>query len=242
MPEANAKHQLELAAGICAVLLPGGTFEMGSTDGFDDERPVRSVTLSPFYMSVHPVTVAQYYRFCADSGYEKPVKYFNQYFWRKDDHPIVHITWSDAAAFCNWISRVTGMHCQLPTEAQWEYSARSGHNSNYYPWGGSFDASFCTHGLDRKWAGTTPVGSYAPNGFGLYDMAGNVREWCQDWYAPYSAATNSDPTGPEVGEEKVQRGGGWTDNYASAYRCSNRVRDYPENCCGSTGFRVVLRV
>ncbi len=240
MPDLNIAERIETASGIRVVLLPGGTFEMGSANGFDDERPIRSITLIPFYISVCPVTVAQYYRFCAATGYEKPVKFFNQYFWRKENHPIVHVTCSDAGAYCSWLTGITGMQCQLPTEAQWEYSARSGKDSNDYPWGRDFDASLCAHGLARKWAGTTEVGSYAPNGFGLYDMAGNVREWCQDWYAPYNASSVINPRGPQNGEEKVQRGGSWTDNYASDYRCSNRVCDYPENACGSTGFRIVV--
>ena len=216
--------------GIEFVRIPGGTFQMGDTfgDGMDEERPVHNVTISDFYLSKYEVTVAQYRAFCQATGNQMPEA--PDWAWR-DNHPMVNVTWSEADAFCEWAEG------RLPTEAEWEYAARSGGKKVKYPNGDTLtsrDANFGNN-VDR----TTPVGSYPPNKLGLYDMAGNVCEWCADWYDEnyYQSSPEENPTGPSSGECRVLRGGSWYDGPWWC-RVSLRVRDRPGKWSVVVGFRV----
>lgn len=179
------------------LLIPGGSYRMGSQRGYAEERPVHTVPVNPFYMDEKPVTNAEYLAFCEDTGRPHPDSprwadcphYFEDY----PDHPVVNVSWEDAAAYAAWAGK------RLPTEAEWEYAAAGGLDAPLYPWGDEAPdgtrANFADKNSDFPWKDpaqddgykyTSPVGSYSPNGYGLYDMAGNVAEWVEDWFFDYA--------------------------------------------------------
>lgn len=173
----------------------------------------------------------------------------------RDDHPVIHVSWNDAAAYATWLG------CRLPTEAEWERSARGGFDQAPYPWGDEltpggrhlsnvWQGDFPTHntGADGH-LGTAPVDAYPPNAFGLYGMTGNVWEWTADWFSPdwHAVAadrTRMDPTGPPTGESKVLRGGSYLchESYCNRYRVSARTHNVADTSLGHTGFRVATDV
>jgi formylglycine-generating enzyme required for sulfatase activity len=192
------------------VKIPAGTFQMGCAPGdiecSNDEKPRHVVTIStPFLMMIMPVTVAQYRRFAKATRREmRSAPPFEQ----GDDHPIINLTWADAVAYCGWAGG------RLPTEAEWEYAARGGRDGLKYPWGDSIshdNANFKGTGGRDRWKYTSPVGSFEANGFGLFDMVGNVWEWCADLYGDkyYASSPATDPQGPSLGSSRVLRGGSW---------------------------------
>lgn len=195
------------------ILIPGGTFEMGS--GTDrDHSPAHAVTLDPFYIDRCEVTNADYFAFCRSMGHRLPA------FWGLDafrsgpdypDHPVVGVSWHDAIAYTGWRG------ARLPTEAEWEYAARGGVAGKAYPNGDEIDPADGNYARSGK-GGPIPVGSYPANGFGLHDMLGSVVEWVWDRYAPdyYSSSPGVNPRGPETPVDRpepvlfrVIRGGGW---------------------------------
>jgi len=230
------------------VKIPAGKFLMGSPasdeDRADDEGPQHEVTISkPFFMGVHEVTVAQFDQFVKDSGYawEKPVYSFPQ----RGDHPATATTWDHAQAFCQWLTRKSGRTISLPSEAQWEYACRAGTTTKYFS--GDYAenllgyAHFASDGWDVAATNSpmfAPVGSFKPNAFGLYDMHGNLLEWCQDFYAPYVAGAQTDPTGPATGGKRVVRGGGWPGS-AEKCRAARRYQAAAGRAFNRDGFRVV---
>jgi formylglycine-generating enzyme required for sulfatase activity len=167
----------------------------------------------------------------------------------RGDHPAVHVSWNDAQVFCAWSGT------RLPTEAEWEYAARGGLVGHHFPWGDDlepdgehrmnvFQGNFplentCADG----YAGTAPVGSYEPNGYGLYNMTGNVWEWCADWFDPcyYAVSPADDPPGPASGTHRVMRGGSYLchASYCNRYRVDARSANEPDSSTGNLGFRVV---
>ena len=165
------------------------------------------------------------------------------------DHPVVHVSWNDAKAYCKWA------HRRLPTEAEWEFAARAGREAQRYPWGnelrpdgewrcniwqGSFPNS---NSMDDGWLATAPVRSFRPNGFGLWQMIGNVWEWCEDWHDPSYYATSPwrDPAGPDAGRLRVLRGGSYLchESYCNRYRNAARSSNTPDLSAGNLGFRTV---
>lgn len=217
-----------------AALLPpltavkGGTFEMGSRDGQPDEQPVRRVTLSDFEIGKYEVTNAQYKAFCDATRRPYPEEpnfaRLRNYFLDYPNHPVVRVSWDDANAYCIWLSERTGDLYRLPTEAEWEYVAR---NSPI--------------GWDSYNSGGAPheVGTSPPNELGIYDLMGNVWEWCADWYGPYPSEPQTNPKGAPRGTHKVLRGCSW---YFSTVPCrpTSRFRFDPTlNYWFNGGFRVV---
>jgi formylglycine-generating enzyme required for sulfatase activity len=248
------------------VVIPAGEFWMGSKederDRYDNEGPRHRVHLStPFAMGRFPVTVGEYLRFVEATGSHAPewAEAGSQYnvetgtddhykqlgaALTREDHPIVGVSWHDALAYTEWLSAETGEMYRLPTEAEWEYAARAGTETRYW-WGdevekGHANCATCGSQWDRQ--STSPVAAFAPNPFGLHDMLGNVWEWCQDWYGPYSSEPVTDPTGPteptEEGALRVVRGGSFVYG-AEVLRCAYRDRRRPELRRWDRGLRCV---
>lgn len=169
----TTKNAAEIVSGVdgaTMVLIPAGTFQMGSTIGDSDEHPVHTVTLNAFYMDIHEVTNARYQKFVQSTGYPQPPLSHNPRF-NAPDAPVVRVNWRDAAAYAAWANK------RLPTEAEWEYAARGGLTGKRYPNGDIItyaDANFGNIGGADTWKWTAPVGSFPPNGYNLYDMAGNA--------------------------------------------------------------------
>jgi sulfatase modifying factor 1 len=197
-----------------------------------------------FWLSGTPVTVGAYKRFIqARTDITMPdAPSFNSD-WSKEDHPIVKVTWDEAQAYCAWAGGTNG---RLPTEAQWEYAARGGRDGLKYPWGNEITPENANYS-GSKWNGTSPVRSYAPNGWGLYDMAGNVFEWVADWYEEdyYTTLPSDrpadDPSGPQSGMRRVARGGSF---YVVPRRLRASGRDGlgPGSRADFIGFRCVWEV
>ncbi|MCA9027406.1 MAG: SUMF1/EgtB/PvdO family nonheme iron enzyme [Planctomycetaceae bacterium] len=225
--------------GTVLIYVPGGEFIMGS-DEFSSERPPHRVRVSPFWMGRTEVTNAQYRRFLeATNG--TPTEYDNKPLYGAPDQPVVGVTWSMAEAYCRWAGG------RLPREAEWEFAAR-GTDGRLYPWGNAEpDSSRAIYGRifgrggKPEPVGTTP-GDVSP--FGILDMAGNVMEWCEDWYAPYPEETGqvlTDPVGPSSGSKRIMRGGCWNFQ-AFALRTTNRFPTMPEMTGGTEhlGIRLVV--
>ena len=230
--------------GMKFVKIPAGEFMMGAKY----QKPVHKVRISkPFYMGAHEVTNEQYRRFRRDHNSRE----FEGNSMNGDKQPVVYVSWNDATAFCEWLSRKEGIQCRLPTEAEWEYACRAG-SSAPYPWGDEISAKRCNFAdknssfpwrdsnADDGHAVAAPVGTYLPNGFGLYDTIGNVWEWCQDWYGSgyYASSPKDDPTGPSSGSGRVSRGGSWGDRPWYC-RADYRQSGYPSGIAVGIGFRVV---
>jgi formylglycine-generating enzyme required for sulfatase activity len=222
------------------VSIPAGTFTMGSPsyeiDRESDEGPQHSVSLSGFQMSKHEVTFAQYDAFCDATGRRKP----SDNGWGRGNRPVINIDWNDATAFAQW------MGCRLPTEAEWEYACRAGTTSPFNTgsclsrrqanYNGDNPYSTCAKGT--YFQKTMPVGSFAPNAWGLYDMHGNVYEWCSDWYGDYSKFEHFNSNGPTKGTFKIIRSGFWGSD-GKYSRSANRNSSSPSNRSNNIGFRLV---
>ncbi len=205
-----------------------------------DEAPEHKVKITrAFFMGATEVTNAQYEQF--DPEHKKLRGAFGAS--RTDNEPVTMVTWRNAADFCAWLSKKEGRPYRLPTEAEWEYACRAGTTTRFNT-GDAIDAEKANIGGNRK-ATTMPVGSYKPNAWGLFDMHGNVEEWCSDWYGPYEAGAQTDPVGRADGWVKVTRGGSysipsWSKTNARYCRSSNRSGYLPEDANRCCGFRVVL--
>ncbi len=191
------------------VLIPGGEFNMGQPASAGQkyvDNPSHRVKVDSFYIDKYEVTNAQFFAFCEASGYPLPEFWELGVFNSGPDypnHPVIGITWASAMAYAEW----KGM--RLPTEAEWEYAARGGLVDKRFPLGDDMDSS--TANYNGTQGQTLAVGSYPPNGYGLYDMAGNVIEWVSDFYDKdyYLEGDPGNPTGPQYGKRRVIRGGGW---------------------------------
>lgn len=223
----------EPTTGMRFVYVPGGTFVMGDTfdDGVADEKPLHEVRLSGFYMAACPVTQAQWLALM-DANPSGLVA---------GDHPVEQVTLADVRAFIDKLNAAApdAVHFDLPTEAQWEYAARSGGKDERYAGGPDPDAVAWFE--DNHTGGTAAVGRKGPNGLGIYDMSGNVWEWCRDLYhaEAYRQHAKRDPVCTRGGTDRVIRGGGWHLDAWSA-RCSRRFRFDPELFGPALGFRLVM--
>jgi len=237
----------EPAVSSDMVLIPAGEFLMGSTDGDLDEKPVHNVYLDAYYLDKHEVTHTQFCEFLNEKGNQEeggekwlgivdsdcPIEYKNGKYQPKPaygDHPVVEVSWYAARAYAEWAGK------RLPTEAEWEKAARGGLVGKTYPWGDSIDPSRANY--EENVGHSIPVGSYPPNGYGLYDMAGNVWEWCSDWYSEnyYETSPAENPQGPNKASYRVRRGGGWR-NLARGVRCADRFSCNPVGTRSALGFR-----
>jgi formylglycine-generating enzyme required for sulfatase activity len=213
---------------VSMVLIPGGKYVMGTTDGDPDEKPVHEVFIDSFYIDEHEVTVGQFKKFMDKTGHPKPT-YWQPELDRLND-PVAGVSWRDAAAYASWAGK------RLPTEAEWEYAARGGRTQGKYPWGDAADMRYANFNS----FGILPVKSLNPNEYGIYDMIGNVWEWCSDWYDKdyYFASPKKNPPGPVVGTYKVLRGGAWYCDEKEV-RLNNRFFALPGNKSYNIGFRCV---
>ncbi|MFC1551150.1 formylglycine-generating enzyme family protein [Candidatus Latescibacterota bacterium] len=272
-------------SGIIFAAIPGGTFEMGDVEGFNgssNEKPVHTVSVSPFEMSIHEVTNAQYVEYMKEAYMSGDIKVegnnkngdvygktgdwsgqlyldigyeynFENKCWLqsdigtfsvlsgKENEPVVAVTWYGAKAFAEYYG------FDLPTEAEWEYACRGGKQYMY----GTDDGTIGTDkvNFNNHIGYPTPVGSYPANPYGLYDMNGNVWEWCSDWFDDeyYSVSPSNDPTGPQTGQSRVMRGGTWYRDatgrrYSILYcRSAARSSNDPDVRFCHLGFRVVSR-
>ena len=251
--------------GMKLVEIKPGSFVMGSpglasvAGRFVDEIQHKVTLTKRFFIGTTDVTRGQFAAFVKDSGYRTEAEIDDWAFtfdgmsfikvygnsWRhpgfdqSDDHPAVDISWNDATAFCNWLSRKEGKHYRLPTEAEWEYACRAGTTTKYNT--GDEDEALGAAGwyLDNSDQATHPVAQKKPNAWGLYDMHGNAWQWCSDWYDNYPNGDTTDPHGPATGEFRILRGGSWS--YSATYcRASCRDSRPPEGRDGGIGFRVVM--
>jgi len=300
---------LENVLGMKFVLVPAGEFLMGSDaspetfaqtyPAYDrsrflelgDEAPVHRVRITrPFFLGQHEVTVGQFRKFIAASGYlaesdadgtggygynraydpnttirrdafegrDPKYSWRNPGFEQGDDHPVLNVTYNDALAMAQWLSKEEGVSYRLPTEAEWEYACRSGSNAQYPngndPLGLLKTANVFDRDSAKNWsrwsdfaldgndgfAFTAPVGSFAPNAFGIYDMLGNAWEWVADWYGEnqYSLSTVDDPRGPDEGQVRVRRGGSWH-TWALYARCAYRNWNTPQTRYTLLGMRLL---
>ena len=212
------------------VFVQGGSFNMGSSDGEDYEKPVHQVTLSDFSLGKYEVTQAQWQAVMGGNP---------SYFSGCDQCPVEQISWDDVQDFIRKLNQQTGKNYRLPTEAEWEYAAKGGNKSRAYTYSGSNDLGSVAWYSDNSDSKTHPVGQKLPNELDLFDMSGNVLEWCSDWYGNYSSVAIVNPKGASSGQNRVFRGGSWFFN-ARICRPLLRIGFVPVYRSINLGFRLVL--
>ena len=247
--EVKPKNQdyVETAKGLNMkmIFVEGGTFKMGATseqgsDADSDEKPVHSVTIDSYYIAETEVTQAQWYAVMGTTIYQQRDKANSSWsmYGVGDNNPMYYVSWEEAQEFCRRLSQLTGKRYALPTEAQWEYAARGGNKSKGYKYSGSNAIGNVAWYDNNSSSKTHSVKQKSPNELGLYDMSGNVWEWCNDWYGSYSSSSQTNPTGPSSGSDRVIRGGSW-DYFAGFCRVSDRDSLDPSGRFGDLGFRLV---
>ena len=216
------------------VRVEGGTFTMGATseqgsDAYSDEKPAHQVTLSSFSIGKYEVTQEEW----------QAVMGSNPSNFKGSKRPVEQVSWEDCQEFIRKLNQLTGKQFRLPTEAEWEYAARGGNRSRGYKYAGSDNLGSVAWFTDNSGSQTHPVGQKSPNELGLYDMSGNVWEWCQDWKGNYSSSSQTNPTGASSGSGRVDRGGSW---YNNARYCRSSYRDYytPSFRYSDLGLRLAL--
>jgi formylglycine-generating enzyme required for sulfatase activity len=217
-------------------VVPAGEFIMGSSMGEADEQPVHWVYVGTFFMDTYQVSVSQYASFLDATSQEAPPDWSIMNRSQHQKRPIANVDWPEAKAYCTWAGK------RLPTEAEWEKAAR-GTDGRTYPWGNEHPTKFFANVSRDNWnnhSALTPVGTFeeGKSPYGIYDMAGNVWEWVNDWYDPdyYKTSPSKNPTGPSTGESKVIRGGSWGSG-PDALRAANREIHSPSIRGLGTGFR-----
>lgn len=232
--------------------VPAGEFQMGSTDGEANEEPVHRVQLGVFYIDQYEVTNANYAECVAQGACQSPASRSSEsrktYYGNPlyDDYPVLNVTWDQAQSYCDW------RNGRLPTEAEWEKAARGGLVTEPFPWGD--ETPVCEPGIENgakfddnancNLTDTEAVGTFAANGYGLYDMAGNLWEWVADWYAEdyYTESPDREPGGPQDGDLRVIRGGSWSDSDIGALRTASREGKQPDSGYPTVGFRCVREI
>ncbi len=228
----NDESFVDPTTAMAFVKVPGGCFQMGDTlgGGSSDEKPAHEVCLDSFYMAQYEVTQGEYSKVVGSN----PAS-----FRRGERYPVEQVSWSDAQAFINTLNELSNRTYRLPTEAEWEYAARSDGQEEKFA-GGDDIAEYAWY-AENSGRSTHPVGSKQPNGLGLHDLSGNVWEWCQDWYGSgyYAESPRDNPIGPPSGTYRVTRGGGWNDT-ARSLRLTDRNSKTPGYRNARFGFRLVL--
>lgn len=249
----EVEYSVDIGDGVSLELrlIPAGVYMMGSPEDeegrYKDEGPIHSVRISgPFYIGKYEVTQAQYKAVFSDLAHGE-----RDFEFEGENMPADSVSFEDAERFLNELNRKTGLKFTLPTEAEWEYACRGGTTTAFYfgdsisDMDANYDASDGYKGGPRgaKLERTVEVGAYDPNPFGLYDMCGNVSEWCSDWYRKsfYKESAILNPDGPLDGSEKILRGGSWDDD-GKACRSAYRDCAKPSKVLPTAGMRVVLRV
>ncbi|MFO8033087.1 MAG: SUMF1/EgtB/PvdO family nonheme iron enzyme [Desulfohalobiaceae bacterium] len=248
----------EPETGMEFVWVPGGCYQMGcgswTSNCDDDEKPEHEVCVDGFWIGKYEVTIDQYRQFLQATGDTDGVDWDDEdcpiekggsfslsgnKFAQDGDQPMVEVSWHGARAFAQWLSREAGKDFRLPTEAEWEYAARSGGKRQKYAGGDDVDRVAWYE--DNSGGRTHEVGTQAPNGLGIFDMSGNVWEWCSDWYSDdyYSNSPKDNPQGPSSGSIRVYRGGGWGFN-PWFVRAANRYWGVPDYAFIGLGFRLCL--
>ena len=223
------------------IKVEGGTFKMGAqnenpegvnynSEAYSEEKPVHSVTLSDYYIGETEVTQELW----------EAVMGSNPSYFKESKRPVERVSWDDCQEFIKKLNQLTDQNFRLPTEAEWEYAARGGNKSRGYKYSGSNKVYDVAWYWDNSSGETHPVGTKSPNELGIYDMSGNVWEWCSDWYSDYSALSQTNPTGPTTGSNRVLRGGNWFSN-AQGCRVASRGNDSPYFGRYYYGFRLALR-
>ena len=263
-------------SGDSYVLVQGGTFQMGSASGGNNDKPIHTVTVSSFYINKYEVTVDNFRRFIIATGYEtntekdsgtqiltdnkwiekSDANWKNPYFPQTAKDPVTCVSWLDAIEYCNWLSREENLTpCysgsgndvsfnfdangyRLPTEAEWEFAAKGGNSSRGYVYSGSSKIGDVSWYSGNSGSKTNLTGTKKPNELGLYDMSGNVWEWCWDWYGRYPFESYTNPKGPSSGWSRVCRGGSWSGG-AGFCRSTYRGSVNPSNGGVILGLRLV---
>ncbi|MEG0011084.1 MAG: SUMF1/EgtB/PvdO family nonheme iron enzyme [Muribaculaceae bacterium] len=234
--EKGADNQTFTVKGVSfnMIAIAGGTFTMGATaeqgsDAEHWEKPAHQVTLSDYSIGETEVTQQLW----------EAVMGSNPSHFESPTNPVEQVSWDDCQEFIKKLNSLTGAKFALPTEAQWEYAARGGSKSQGYKYSGSNNLSDVAWYDDNSGSKTHPVSTKSPNELGLYDMSGNVWEWCNDWYGSYSDSQQRDPTGATSGSYRVNRGGSWYDSQRYC-RVSNRFFNTPSYSCADLGLRLAL--
>lgn len=231
------------------IAIEGGTFMMGATaeqegDNYTGEKPVHEVTVSSFSLGETEVTQELWIAVMGDN----PSSFSSSNTYPEDlQRPVDRVSWDDCQTFITELNQLTGKNFRLPTEAEWEYAARGGNKSQGYKYAGGntltnvawYWDNIPSHTWHTAGYGTQTVATKAPNELGLYDMSGNVYEWCQDWYGNYSSVAQTNPTGPESGDERVSRGGCWF-SLAALCRVSYRYGYTQSNISYYQGLRLAM--
>ena len=232
----EAGNQLFTVNGVSfeMVRVEGGTFTMGATseqgvDAWKDEKPSHQVTLSSYMIGKTEVTQALW----------QAVMGSNPSYFKGSNLPVEQVSWEDCQTFIRKLNAITGKNFRLPTEAEWEFAARGGNKSRGFKYSGSNTIDDVAWYDDNSADKTHPVATKAPNELGIYDMTGNVWEWCSDRYGSYSSSSQYNPTGPNSGSDRVYRGGCW-DYGAWSCRVSNRINRDPTDPSSFLGLRLAL--
>lgn len=245
------------------IYVKGGSFEMGSNTGTEDERPQHEVILDNFSIGKYEVTRAEFRQFLNATGFVTQAEKTETEYHKKGDmvrgnpitigngndpvkiypdslFPIAGISWFEAQAYCEWLSKSTGQHYRLPTAAEWEFAARGGVNTKNYTYSGSNNPDEVAWFTKNSRNQSQTIGQKRPNELGIYDMSGNIEEWCSDWYNKYyyKESPKANPKGSDIGKRKGLRGGSWS-SAKRTLRVTFRNNDLPDACLSDYGFRVV---
>ncbi len=217
--------------------IPEGWFGMGCESGRDDEKPLHRVWVDAFELAAHQVTNEEFGCFLVATRHPEPPCWTDASF-NHPRMPVVAVSWHEAVAYCDWLSHATGKLYRLPIEAEWERAARGGAEGLAYPWGDALPETLPDY--NKRWKnGPEPVGLYAPNTYGLYNVGDNVHEWCADWYDEgyYARSPERNPPGPPSGSRRASRGGSWR-HHIKVTRTAARSSIPPEFQYADYGFRI----